>query len=412
MNESHDVSRTTGRIEERRCRSLIENSFDVFKIIDAEGVIRFASPSVERVMGYAPDEVVGTSVFDWIHPDDVDLARSALETVLSKGALEEYVELRDRHRNGRYRTIEVVASNLIDDPAVGGVVLNYRDVTERKQWEAALRQSEERYQRVFQSSPDSITISFLSTGAFLEVNEGFEQITGYTRDEILGRTSLELGIWKSPEARSRLAERLRDEMVVRDFEAVFVTKDGHDVIGMLSATIIELHGAPCMLATVRDVTAQRRAEERLKQATDQLRREHEELKEKNIALKQILDHIEEDKNAYRHEIASSVESLLRPVIEKLRDSQGRLSPAEVETLRARLDAIIKNDIDQFQNNLAKLTPRELDICELIQEGRTSKEIAQQLGLSPETIHKHRQSIRRKLQLDHRGVNLSSYLRSR
>jgi RNA polymerase sigma factor (sigma-70 family) len=77
-----------------------------------------------------------------------------------------------------------------------------------------------------------------------------------------------------------------------------------------------------------------------------------------------------------------------------------------------LNSVIKDDIDQFQNNLAKLTPRELDICELIQEGKTSKEIAESLGLSPETIHKHRQAIRRKLQIDHRGINLSSYLRSR
>jgi RNA polymerase sigma factor (sigma-70 family) len=84
----------------------------------------------------------------------------------------------------------------------------------------------------------------------------------------------------------------------------------------------------------------------------------------------------------------------------------------METLETRLNSVIKDDIDQFQNNLAKLTPRELDICELIQEGKTSKEIAESLGLSPETIHKHRQAIRRKLQIDHRGINLSSYLRSR
>lgn len=393
-------------------RSLIQNSFDVFKIVDAKGTIVFVSPSVETVMGHRPDEVVGTSVFEWIHPDDEYLARQALDEVRERDHLDSYIELRERHHDGGYRVIEVAGRNLLDDPDVRGIVLNYRDITERKQWERALRQSEERYQKAFQSSPDSITISFLSNGVFLEVNEGFERITGYSRSEIVGRSSIEIGIWRDVELRDALAKRLRDEAVVRDFEAVFHGRDGNEIIGRLSATVIDLNATPCMLATVRDVTEQKRAERKLKEATEQLQTEHQELTEKNIALKQILDHIEEDKANYRHELAANVENLLRPVIARLADAAGRLSPTEVETLRNRLDKIIKDDIDQFQNNLAKLTPRELDICELIQEGRTSKEIAEELGLSPETIHKHRQAIRRKLQIDHRGINLSSYLRSR
>jgi PAS domain S-box-containing protein len=399
-------------VGDRLCRSLIENSFDVFKIIDRDGVIRFASPSVKRVMGYTPGELEGTSAFDWIHPDDVDRARSALAEVIEQGELSEYLELRDRHRDGTYRIIELAARSLLDDPAVGGVVLNYRDVTERKEWEQALRQSEDRYQRAFHSSPDSITISFLSDGTFLEANEGFERITGYSRDEILGRTSLDLGIWADTNARAEIAELLERDGIVRNYETVFCGKNGVEVVGRLSATVIELNGARCMLATVRDVTEQKRAEEKLRQATQQLQEDHEELQEKNIALKQILDHIEEDKTAYRHELAANVENLIRPVIDRLRSSDGRLPPAEIDSLQTRLDSIIKDDINQFQNNLSKLTPRELDICELIQSGKTSKEIAEELGLSPETIHKHRQAIRRKLQIDHRGINLSSYLRSR
>jgi PAS domain S-box-containing protein len=412
MEKSRNTVRTDSGAEGRRCRSLIQNSFDVFKIIDAEGEVLFVSPSVERVTGYRPDELVGTSLFEWLHPDDVDLARQALAEVIAEGELRDYIEIRGRHRDGSHRVVEAAARDLRVDPAINGIVLNYRDITERKQWEQALRHSEERYQKAFQSSPDSITISFLSSGVFLEVNEGFEHITGYTRDEIIGKSSIELGIWRDVEARDGLAEQLRESPLVRDYEAVFVCKDGREVIGRLSAAIIELHGTPCMLATVRDVTAQKLAEEKLRDATKQLQADHKALTEKNIALKQILDHIEEDKTNYRHEVAANVENLLRPVVERLRRSEGRVKPSEIELLENRLNAIIKDDLDQFQNNLAKLTPRELDICELIQAGKTSKEIAEELGLSPETIHKHRQAIRRKLQIDHRGINLSSYLRSR
>ncbi len=412
MSESRNSITPGKNVEGRRCRSLIQNSFDVFKVIDSEGKIVFASPSVERVMGYPPDELIGTSIFEWIHPDDHDLARRALEECMEHGHLKDYVELRDRNRDGTYHVIEVAARNLLDDPSVRGIALNYRDITERKHWEHALRQSEERYQKAFQSSPDSITISFLGTGVFLEVNEGFEKITGYNRDEIIGKSSIELGIWWDEADREALAVELREGGVVHSFETSFRSKTGREIIGRMSATIIELHGTPCMLATVRDVTQQKRAEEDLRRATDQLQIEHKELTDKNIAFKQILDHIEEDKSAYRHEVAANVENLLRPVITRLREGGGYLSPTELDSLEARLNTIIKDDIDQFQNNLAKLTPRELDICELIQAGNTSKEIASSLGLSPETIHKHRQAIRRKLQIDHRGINLSSYLRSR
>jgi PAS domain S-box-containing protein len=412
MEESRNSVRSEGAVEGRRCRSLIQNSFDVFKIVDAEGKILFASPSVERVMGYRPDELVGTNVFEWIHPDDAKLAQEAMREVLAEGELRDFLEVRDRNRDGTYRVIEVAARNLLHDPAVRGIVLNYRDITERKHWEDALRESEARYQMAFRSSPDSITISFLSTGVFLEVNEGFQNITGYSHDEIIGKSALALGIWVDEDARSTLAERLQDEAVVRNFETTFRAKDGSVVVGLMSATVIELHGTPCMLATVRDVTKQKRAEEELRKTTEQLQREHRELTEKNIALKQILDHIEDDKTAYRHEVAANVENLLRPIITRLEQKDGRLTASEVDILESRLNTIIKEDIDQFQNNLAKLTPRELDICELIQKGKTSKEIADDLGLSPETIHKHRQAIRRKLQIDHRGINLSSYLRSR
>ena len=107
-----------------------------------------------------------------------------------------------------------------------------------------------------------------------------------------------------------------------------------------------------------------------------------------------------------------MENLLRPIVERMRSQEGRLSPPDVELLRSGLDAIVGHDIDQYQNNLGKLTPREIDICELIRQGRTSKEIADELGLSDQTVHTHRQSVRRKLQLDNRGINLASYLRSR
>jgi DNA-binding CsgD family transcriptional regulator len=134
--------------------------------------------------------------------------------------------------------------------------------------------------------------------------------------------------------------------------------------------------------------------------------------ETNVELARMLDQLQHDKNRYRHELASRVENLLLPLVKKLVAGKGRLSPEDVGLLEQRLQMVGCEDLDGFDENMAKLSRRERAVCELIRAGAGSREIAQQLGLSPETVNKHRQAIRRKLQIDHRGINLSSYLRSR
>jgi DNA-binding NarL/FixJ family response regulator len=158
------------------------------------------------------------------------------------------------------------------------------------------------------------------------------------------------------------------------------------------------------------VTQQKEAEQKLRELSDTLRREQVDFVRKNVALNEVLQHIEREKQGYRHEIASNVDNLLRPMLRKLRE-QGRLDRRDVDLLQRSLDEVTGRDIDQFKNNISKLTPRELDILEMIRTGRSSKQIAEALDLSSQTVHKHRQSIRRKLQIDHREINLATYLRS-
>jgi PAS domain S-box-containing protein len=303
-----------------------------------------------------------------------------------------------------------VVQNLIDHEDVHGVVMNYRDITERLNCEMELRRTHERCEKAFQNSPDSITISYVDTGEFVEANDGFERITGYSRAEVVGKTSLQLGIWKDPQQRRALVEQLMNEGRVRDFPVEVKIKDGSTRSCHVSAEQIELDGQSCMLAVTRDMTGVRLADERLRETTEKLRRDHVELVRKNIALNEVLEHLEKEKELYRHELCASVENLVRPMLRKLREDD-RIPPGEYERVLETLDKVTGRHIDQFKNNISKLTPRELDILEMIRAGRSSKQIAESLGLSSQTVHKHRQSIRRKLQIDHREINLSAYLRS-
>jgi len=179
---------------------------------------------------------------------------------------------------------------------------------------------------------------------------------------------------------------------------------------VVSAEKIEIGGKACILAVTRDVTQQKEQQKKLRELEETLRREQVDFVRKNVALNEVLQHIEQEKSIYRHEIATKMDGLLRPMLRKLQE-QGRLERRDVDLLERGLDETFGRDIDQFKNNMSKLTPRELDILEMIRTGRSSKQIAEALDLSSQTVHKHRQSIRRKLQIDHREINLATYLRS-
>lgn len=121
-----------------RFRSLVQHASDVIAVIDAEGSITYLSPSVENVLGYAPHERTGRSMFDLVHPDDLALERETISDVLKRPGSYSRIELRVYHKDGSYRWLEMSLTNLLEDPVVQGIFVNYRDVTERKRLEQQL----------------------------------------------------------------------------------------------------------------------------------------------------------------------------------------------------------------------------------------------------------------------------------
>lgn len=123
---------------ERLFRSLIENASDTITVVDAQGVISYESPSLSRVLGYEPEELVGQSIFGYVHERDQPRALAQLDLLLRRPELTARLEVDFLHKDGSWRTLEAVARNLLDDAAVHGIVINARDVTDRKQAEAQL----------------------------------------------------------------------------------------------------------------------------------------------------------------------------------------------------------------------------------------------------------------------------------
>jgi two-component system, cell cycle sensor histidine kinase and response regulator CckA len=136
------------RLREREFRSLLEQGRDVISILEPDGDLRFTSPAVERVLGYGRTELAGTYLGELVHPDDVPAMLELFERAIFNPGKPRVGELRVRHRDGSMRTLETVATSLIDDPAVRGIVVNSRDVTERREAEEALRRSEQQLLQV------------------------------------------------------------------------------------------------------------------------------------------------------------------------------------------------------------------------------------------------------------------------
>ena len=127
---------------EKYFRTLTENALDILTVLNREGLYLYNSPSLKRVLGYGPAEMAGRNAFGFVHPEDVAQAREAFQAALDKPAHPVRVEFRFRHQDGSWRYLEAVGQSHVDDPAIGGVVINSRDVSDRKRAEAELRESE------------------------------------------------------------------------------------------------------------------------------------------------------------------------------------------------------------------------------------------------------------------------------
>lgn len=132
-------------MSEHYFRTLLEESSDMFVVIDVETRLLYASPSLQRVLGFTPEEILGQRMFELLHPHDLEpVMATVMEGIAMPGATRR-LEYRFRHKDGSWRFIEGVGRNLLDDPTIGGIVVNARDVTERK---LAERQREELLQQL------------------------------------------------------------------------------------------------------------------------------------------------------------------------------------------------------------------------------------------------------------------------
>ena len=249
------------RKSEARLRRITDNMLDIVCQTNIEGIIEYVSPSHKTILGHEPEDMVGRSVFAFIHPDDKARVKAALQAAIESRSPGK-IEYRYSHANGDYLWLESAGNLLYDDNyRIVGAIFSTRDISERKHVERTLQLSEERFYKAFSSSPNPMAISTLD-GCYVEINNSFTQVVGYRPDEVLGRTSRDLNIFDNI-IRVEAMQKLQDQGTLRNYEAYIRTKSGDMRYGVFSADIIDIGDEQYLLTIFNDITERKQAEEEL-----------------------------------------------------------------------------------------------------------------------------------------------------
>ncbi len=249
-----------------RFRAMVQNSTDIITILDETALVQFVSPSITRILGYSESEMVGRQTFDFVHPDDIPSVMPAFRLLASTPGIVFAPEFRFRHADGRWIILESVGNNLIHDASIRGIVINSRDITERKRTELALAMEKERLRVTLQSIADGV----ISIGVDLDVrlmNRVAESLTGMSREEAIGRPINDILTLIDEKTRQR--ENIPELLATpapppdRGRQQVLVSRDGSErLIEKSIAPILREDGTlDGRVLVLRDITLRRKSED-------------------------------------------------------------------------------------------------------------------------------------------------------
>jgi PAS domain S-box-containing protein len=378
---------------------------------DTEGRLLFTSPSYLETFDKTEDELIGKKFMPFIHEEDRETVAKAIAKV-HKPPYNTYVEERVMTKDGWRWQAWVNTGVLNEQDKVESIVAVGRDISEQKQTEEALRKSEKKYRNLLETTTQGywmVNPEFKN----IEVNPSFCKMLGYRPDEILGKTPFD---FVDDVNRKIFYEQLSKISVTshRSYEITLKKKNGEDVNTFINATTIrdesgEVQGA---FALITDITDMKQTEQRLKQREKELERKSIRLEEMNTALKILLEKRDEDKKELEEKIMTNVKELVLPYVTKLKNTDlNDRQEIFADIIHSNIEEIISPFAHKLSHKYLNFTPTEIKVAFLVKQGLRTKEIAKMLGSSPETITRHRKSMRKKLKLTDKKSNLRTHLLS-
>ena len=337
---------------EEHFRALIENSLDGIAILDADLRITYESPSAERIVGYSLEDLIGNNILNFIHPDDKESVIRRFKRLYRQPAQDTPRTIRFLHKNGEWHTMEATANNLLDNPAVKGIVINYRDVTERQRAEEALRQREEHFRVMIENSLDDVSILDAS-GNIMYQSPSMERVLGY-KLEAHRESNAFIFIHPDdlPAAKKAFAELVKKPGATYQGEIRAQHRDGSwRTLEVMVRNFLDDPIVGGILANFRDITERKLAEaERVEHAAALARAEGLQL-----SLQRIVAVQESVRREIAQQLHGSVQNRLIILLHRLTElerteTQGELA-REIKDLRQKLSELIDNHVRPISHRL-------------------------------------------------------------
>ncbi len=259
---------------EQRFKSIVTTSQEWIWAVDEHGIQTFSNAAVENILGYRPDEIAGirTSA-NFVYEEDLPLVKERLAQSMERKQGWSNVVWRWKHKDGTIRYLESNAVPVFDNAGnVKGFQGTDRDITERIRAQEILSLSERKFSSTFHLNPNSMAISEVVSGKFIEVNQAFLSWTGYSPEEVIGTSALDLQIWVHPEDRERITAALKTSGEVNGAEVLMRRKKGTICNVLFSARFIDIDQNRYLLTLAHDITEMKRARETLEKSEENFRR--------------------------------------------------------------------------------------------------------------------------------------------
>ncbi len=255
----------------RQQEAILNNIPDMAWLKDRESRFIAVNEAFGKICKCPPEEIAGRTDLDFF-PEELARAYRADDRHVIDSGQRKILEEKLVDADGTTRWIETIKTPIYSDAGdVVGTAGIAHDITRRRRIEEQLRDSEEKFSKAFQSSPDAVLIARIENGHLLEVNDGFTRVTGYRREDVLGKPIQAINLWFDPQTHDELVATMGAEGAIRERGLTFRTKAGELREGLLTSEILQIREEACLLAVVRDITDQNRAEKALRSSEERYR---------------------------------------------------------------------------------------------------------------------------------------------